>query len=135
MRLFSNYSSEGAVKLWKIIKHSKNLVKNEEKPCTICDLHDFGLTWKCQKMCLGGCTITLKTKINVFWNFFFTPLTPWAPLRLRFFQKTLILSFEANSACPVKMRPKLWKSHIVHPNIRFWVPNPSYHYYGKYMHM
>ena len=49
-------------------------------------------------MCLGGCMITSKAKINIFWNFFFTPLAPSGPLRSKKFQKTLILAFEANSA-------------------------------------
>ena len=46
---------------------------------TMCDFHDFGLTFFCfctfenEKCVLSGCTITSKTKINVFWNFFFTP--------------------------------------------------------------
>ena len=34
-------------------------------------------------------------------------------LRSKFFQKTLILAFEANSALSAKMRPKFRKSHIV----------------------
>ena len=37
---------------------------------TMCDFHDFGLTWKCQKIFPCGCTITSKAKINVVWNFF-----------------------------------------------------------------
>ena len=51
-----------------------------------------------KKCVLGGCTITSKTKINIFWNFFFTPLAPSGPLRSKKFQKTFILAFEANSA-------------------------------------
>ena len=43
--------------------------KNEKKNngCTMCDFHDFGLTWKCQKCALGvtGCTIT-STLISAF---------------------------------------------------------------------
>ena len=46
---------------------------------TMCDFHDFGLTWKCQKIFPCGCTITSKTKINVVWNFFYTPGTLRAP--------------------------------------------------------
>ena len=42
------------------------------------DFHDFGLTWKCQKICPCGYMITSKTKINVFWKIFFTP----SPLRI-----------------------------------------------------
>ena len=76
---------------------------------TICDFHDFGLTWKCQKMCLGGCTITSKTKINVFWKKFFTPLTPLLPLHSKFFQKTLILDYEANSAFSRENETKIVK--------------------------
>ena len=54
---------------------------------TMCDFQDFGLTWKCQKIFPCGCT---KTKINVVWNFSYT-----------------------QCICPAKMRPKIWKSHIV----------------------
>ena len=46
---------------------------------TMSDFHDFGLTWKCQKIFLCGCTITSKTKINVVWNFFYTLGTLRAP--------------------------------------------------------
>ena len=35
---------------------------------TMYDFHDFGLTWKCHKICPCGCTITSKTKINVVWT-------------------------------------------------------------------
>ena len=51
-----------------------------------------------KKCVLSGCTITSKTKINVVWNFFLTPLTLLGPLRSKKFQTTLILAFEANSA-------------------------------------
>ena len=40
---------------------------------TMSDFHDFGLAWKCQKIFPCGCTITSKTKLNVVWNFFYTP--------------------------------------------------------------
>ena len=59
---------------------------------TMYDYHDFGLTWKCQKVFPCGCTITLKSKINVIWNFFYTSGT----LHSKKFQTILILSFEAN---------------------------------------
>ena len=53
------------------------------------------------KECLGWCTITSKTKINIFFNFFFTLSFLREPSSLNFFQKTLILAFEAKSAyCP-----------------------------------
>ena len=38
--------------------------------------------------------ITSKAKINVFGNFFFTPLAPSGPLRSKKNQKTLILAFQ-----------------------------------------
>ena len=71
----------------------------------MCDFHDFGLTFFSPYLCfrtfenvkkcvLGGCTITSKAKINVFWNFFFTSLAPSGPLRSKKFQKTSILAFE-----------------------------------------
>ena len=59
-------------------------------PCTMYDFHDFGLTWKCQKIFPYGCTITSKTKINVDFSL-------WGK----------------QCICPVKMRPNSWKSHIV----------------------
>ena len=41
-------------------------------------------------MCLGGCTITSKTKINVFWNIFFTtPGLLRGPSTRRNFKKRL----------------------------------------------
>ena len=48
------------------------------------------------------CKITSKTKINIFWNLFITPLAPLEPIHSKIFQKTLLLAFEANSACVVK---------------------------------
>ena len=51
-------------------------------------------------VCLDGSTITSKTKINGCWIYFFiTPLAPsrGTPLNF-FFQKTLILGYEANGA-------------------------------------
>ena len=70
-----------------------------------------------EKCVLGGCTITSKAKINVFWNFFFTPLAPLALLHLKKFQKTLILAFqkmlilafEANSALSRENETKIVK--------------------------
>ena len=47
-----------------------------------------------QKCALGGCTMTSKTKINVF----FTLLAPSGPFRSKKIQKALILAFEANIA-------------------------------------
>ena len=46
---------------------------------TMSDFHDFGLTWKCQKIIPCGCRITSKTKINIVWNFFYTLVTLRAP--------------------------------------------------------
>ena len=49
------------------------------------------------KYILDCCTITSKTKINIFLNFYFTlGLLFRDPIHLKFFQKTLILAFEAN---------------------------------------
>ena len=51
-------------------------LKNVRPLSTMCDFHYFGLTFFSVIKCvLGGCTITSKTKINVFWHFFFTPGT------------------------------------------------------------
>ena len=84
--------------------------------CTMCDFHDFGLTFFCfctfenvEKCVLGGCTITSKAKINVFWNFFFTPLAPFGLLHSKKFPKTLILAFEANSALSRENETKIVK--------------------------
>ena len=71
---------------------------------------------KFQMCIMGGSTITSKTKINVFWNFFFTPLAP--SLRdcsiRKNFKKCWFQPLRQTVHCPAKMRPKLWKSHIVH---------------------
>ena len=50
---------------------------------TMCDFLDFGLTWKCPKCVLGGCTITSKTKSTFFEKF---SSLRW-PLRDRSVQK------------------------------------------------
>ena len=55
------------------------------------DFHDFGLTWKCQKIFPCGCTITS-------FKFF-----------SKFFQKTLILAFEANNT----FVPHKWDQNCV----------------------
>ena len=46
-------------------------------------------------MCLGGCTIASKTKINIFWKIFLHTRHPSGTLHSKIFQKTLILAFEA----------------------------------------
>ena len=62
-----------------------------------------------KKFALGGCTITSKTKINVFLNFFSLRLhTLGCSVRI-FFQQTLILAFEANSALSHKNETKIVK--------------------------
>ena len=50
------------------------------------------------KHTLGGFMITWKTKINALWNFFLHSRSPLDTIHLKFFHKTLILVFEANSA-------------------------------------
>ena len=37
------------------------------------------------QMCLGGCMITSKTKINIFWNCFLTPGSLHCPAKMDFF--------------------------------------------------
>ena len=49
------------------------------------------------------CTITSKTKINVFLNFFFTPGLLHGPSNRKNSPKTLILAFEANSVLSRKI--------------------------------
>ena len=62
-----------------------------------------------KKCVLGGCTITSKTKINVFWNIFFTPLAPFGQLYSKIFYKMLILALEANSALSWENETKIEK--------------------------
>ena len=72
----------------------------------MCDFHDFGLAWKCQKMGFGWLHDYLKGYNQRFLKFF---LHSDGPFHSKSFSKTFILAFEAN----MKMRPKLWKSHIM----------------------
>ena len=62
-----------------------------------------------KKYALCCCTITSKTKINVFWNFF---SLRWS-LRRRSVRKNFKKRLRQTVHCPAKMRSKLWKSHIV----------------------
>ena len=62
-----------------------------------------------KKCALGGCTITTKTKINIFGKNFFTPLAPSGPLRSKKYKKLLILAFEANSALSHENETKIVK--------------------------
>jgi hypothetical protein len=52
------------------------------------------------KVCLSGCMITLKTKINSFWYFFLHSKSLSETLHSKRCQKTLIFSLCANSATP-----------------------------------
>ena len=73
---------------------------------TMSDFHDFGLTWM----------IASKAKINVVWNFFYTPgKYPSGTLRSKKFQTTLILAIEANSAFSRVNETKIVK--ITHSDI------------------
>ena len=55
-------------------------------------------------LCCGGCTITSKAKINIFWTFFIISPPPSGLLHSKKIHKTLILAFEANNAfCPIKL--------------------------------
>ena len=62
-----------------------------------------------EKCVLGGCTITSKNKINVFWNFF---SLEWGHSVWKI-KKRWFSPLRQTVQCPAKMRPKLWKSHIV----------------------
>ena len=53
-----------------------------------------------EKCVLGGCMITSKTKINVFWNFFFAPLAPSGPLHSKKISKNVDFSLWGNCATP-----------------------------------
>ena len=48
--------------------------------------------------------ITSKIKINIFWNFLFTPQAPWWPLCLKKFKKQRLLAFEENTEASLKIR-------------------------------
>ena len=50
-----------------------------------------------------------KAKVNVFWKKILTPLAPSDPIRLKKFQKTLILAFEANSTLSRENETKIVK--------------------------
>ena len=100
---------------WTRKKKTSMDEKSERKqhPPSLCVIFMILVSLENVKKCvLGGCTITSKTKINVFLN---------RPLRYRsvrfFFQKDdfSLWGKQYIDYCPVKMRPKLWKSHIVHP--------------------
>ena len=65
---------------------------------TMCVFHDFGLIWKCQKMCFGCLHDYLK---DICLKFFLTQLR-W-PIRSKKFQKMLISAFEANSENETKI--------------------------------
>ena len=71
--------STGAERIFLFFSSSNPFGRCVSHTDTMYDFHDFGLTWKCQKIFPYGCTITSKTKINVVWNFFYTPGTLRAP--------------------------------------------------------
>ena len=62
-----------------------------------------------KKCVLGGYTITSKTKINIFKKFYLTSLAASRLLHSKFFPKTLILAFEANSALSCETETKIVK--------------------------
>ena len=74
---------------WQVLGSSSS-------PTSLCVIFMVLVSLENVKKCvLGGCTITSKTKINVFWKKFFTPTAPSEPLRSEKFQKTLNLASEA----------------------------------------
>ena len=77
------------------------------------------------KVCLSGCTITSKTKINVFWYFsLFRFLFGNPPLEI-FKKTTLILAFEANNALSRENETKIVKiTHCGSANPPWW---PIFH--------
>ena len=95
------------------LKNSTMLETSSLEKCTMSDFHDFGLTWKCQKIFPCGCTITSKTKIDVVWNFFYTPGILRAPSFQKMSNNIDFSLLGKQCICPAKMRAKLWKSHIV----------------------
>ena len=71
--------------------------------CALCVIFMILVSHENVKKCvLGGCTITSKTKINVVWNFFSLRCVDFS-----LWGKQWPVHY------PAKMRPKLWKSHIV----------------------
>ena len=67
-----------------------------------------------KKCALGVCTITQKTKINVFWKKILTPLAPSEPLYAKKFQKTLTLAFEAKQCCALSHENETKIAKITH---------------------
>ena len=96
---------------------------------TLCDFHDFGLTfflhivflyfWKCQKMCFGWLHNLPQRLKSTFFEIFSSLHWPLQGCSVRKnFKKRWFYPLRQTVQCPAKMRPKLWKSHIV-----MWRPN------------
>ena len=80
--------------------------------CALCVIFMILVSLENVKKCvLGGCMITSKTKINVFWKKNLTRLVSSAsgPLSSKFFQKRLTLASEANSAFCCENETKIMK--------------------------
>ena len=86
-------------------------------PAALCVISMILVSLENVKKCaLGGCTIISKTKINVFWNFFSLLWRLCGRSIWNFFQKTLILAFEVNSAFSCENETKIVKiTHIAGP--------------------
>ena len=84
-----------------ILPSTHNLYSDRKKNwwtslVTMCDFHNFGLIFT------GQCTVASMAKINVVWNFFEQRVPKGDPVL-----------WGKQCICSTKMRPKLWKSHIV----------------------
>ena len=70
----------------------------------MCDFHDFGLTWKCKKMCCGW------LHDQSFLKFFLTPLHgPFGIAPFKNISKNVDLAFEVNSALSSENETKIVK--------------------------
>ena len=87
------------------------------------DFHDFGLTWKCQKKSHVVARLPQRLKSTLFEIFSNGGCPKGTRSDFSLWGKQCV--------CPAKMRPKLWKSHIVSclltKSIIFVVHCPSRH--------
>ena len=92
-----NNKSGEFISLLKKLLLVMNFVSSINLPIDFQTLQCMLIIIQISYVCLGGCTITSKTKINVFWKIFFTPGNPSGTLNSK---KFLVL--EANNAlsCP-----------------------------------
>ena len=64
-------------------------------------------------MCVWVVARLLQTKINIFWKKILHSRSSSGPSTRKKFKKRWFQPLRQTVHCPAKMRPKLWKSHIV----------------------